>query len=484
MMAMVIRHIDWLVAWDAPNERHVYLRNADLAFDGDSVTGVGADLAGDFQREIDGRGRLVMPGLINVHTHPTSETMRKGVTDETLSPGFWHSSLYEYLPVFNPVDDEGRMASLKVALAELLLSGVTSVVDLSAPFDGWIDALGDSGLRAVAAPLFRAARWYTSDGHSLSYEWDEKAGREAFARACQVIELARQHPSGRLDGMLSPSQVDTCTPELLRDSHAYATERDLPWTIHAAQSLTEFYEMQRRHGVSPIQWMADLGVLDERSIIAHCIFLDHHPWLHWTTRNDMSLMSERGATVAHCPTVFSRRGIALNSMGEYLRAGINVGIGTDTYPHNMLDEMRTAANAARLVTGTVADLTYLDVFNAATIGGATALRRDDIGRLAVGAKADFVCVALDHPAMMPVREPLRSLLVVAQERAVSDVWVGGEQMVKDGELLTIDLQAESERLQRAQAAMLEAVPKMDWAGRDAQALAPMVLPTVEQLGSS
>lgn len=480
-MSTVIRNIDWLVAWDLSNAKHVYLRDADLAFDNGTVTEIGSALTGPFHEEVEGRGKLVLPGLVNVHTHPTTETMRKGITDETLSPGFWHSSLYEHLPAFNPVDDAGRQACLKVALGELLLSGVTTVIDLSVPFDGWLDALADSGIRAVAAPFFRDARWYTTDGHSLSYDWDEKAGRKAFDRACRVIELARQHPSGRLDGLVSPSQVDTCSEGLLRDSHAYAGERNLPWTIHAAQSVTEFYEMQRRHGMSPIQWLAHLDVLNKRSVIAHCIFLDSHPWLHWTSDRDLGLMTELGASVAHCPTVFSRRGIALNTLGRYLRSGVNVGIGTDTYPHNMLDEMRTAANSARLVGETVADVSYLDVFNAATVGGALALGRSDIGRLTPGARADFVAVSLDHPSMMPVREPLRSLLVVAQERAVRDVYVDGCRVVKEGKLTTIDLQTESEALQCAQAAMLAAVPENDWAGRSADELAPMMLATIESL---
>jgi 5-methylthioadenosine/S-adenosylhomocysteine deaminase len=475
----VIRDIAWLVAWDGT--RHVYLRDVDLAFAGRELVFIGKHYDGAFDREEDGRDRLIMPGLVNIHTHATSEAMRKGITDETRSPGFWHSSLYEHLPIFEPVDDDGLMACLKVSLGELLLSGVTTVVDLSGPFDGWLDALADSGIRAVAAPFFRDARWYTRDGHKLDYDWNEKAGREGFERAQRIIELARQHPSGRLTGMLSPSQVDTCGEELLRDSHAYAAERNLPWTIHAAQSATEFLEMQRRHGKTPIEWMHGIGVLDERSIIAHCIFLDHHPWLHWTSRIDMDLMRDSGATVAHCPTVFSRRGITLRTLGGYLRHGIRVGIGTDTYPHNMLDEMRTAAIAARVIGESVADLTYRDVFHAATAAGADALRRDDIGRLRVGGKADFVSVDLKHPAMMPVREPLRSLLVVAAERAVRDVYVDGERVVADGKLVSIDLPAELERLEAAQQRMLKRVPEKDWAGRSADEVAPMVLPVVDSV---
>lgn len=478
---VVIRNIAWLVAWDGSG--HVYLRDADLAFRGDSVTFAGQGWQGRAGREIDGRDRMAIPGLVDIHTHAQSEAMRKGITDEIHSPGFWHSSLYEHLPVFEPVDQEGRAACLAVSLGELLLSGTTTAVDLSAPFDGWLDALAASGIRAVAAPFFRDARWSTADGHSLSYHWDRKAGRRQFERAQGIVERARQHPSGRLSGMVSPSQVDTCSEELLRDSHAFARERNLPWTLHTAQSVTEFLEMQRRHGKTPIRWLADIGVLDRRSILAHAIFLDHHPWLHWTSQGDLDLLRDHGASVAHCPTVFSRRGIALRTLGGYLRHGVRVGLGTDTYPHDMLDEMKTAALAARLVGESVADLAWRDVFHAATVAGAQALGRDDLGRLAPGAKADIALVDLKHPAMMPVREPLRSLLAVAGSRAIADVYVGGRQVVAEGRLLTTDMAAALERLEAGQRRMLAAVAERDWAGRSADQLAPPMLETVASLDS-
>ena len=127
----VVRDADWLVAYDAARAGHVYLRNADLAFTGTTITYVGPRYEGEAAVEIDGRERLVMPGLVNIHSHPSSEPLRKGITDETLSPGFHHSSLYEFLTVFDN-DTEGRVACLQVALAELLLSGCTTVTDLSA----------------------------------------------------------------------------------------------------------------------------------------------------------------------------------------------------------------------------------------------------------------------------------------------------------------------------------------------------------------
>ena len=473
----VIRHAAWIVAWDATAERHVYLRDGDVAFRDGAILAVGGRHDGPADIEIDGRRRMVMPGLVNIHTHPTSEPLRKGLTDETRSPGFWHSSLYEFLPVFTN-DRDGMRAAMQVAMAELLMSGVTTVVDLSMPFEGWLDALAESGIRAVAAPMFRDARWFTSDGHALQYAWDDGAGREAFAEAKRLLDRAAQHPSGRLSGMVCPAQVDTCAADTLAEAYDHAEARNLPFQIHAAQSVTEFHEMIRRHGRTPIRWLKDVGALGRHSIIGHGIFLDHHPWLHWSTRDDLGLLAEAGATVAHCPTVFQRRGITLHTFGAYRRAGINMGIGTDTYPHNFLEEMRSAALFARTTAGTVDDVATRDVFEAATIGGATALGRDDIGRLAPGARADLALVDLDHPAMRPVREPLRSLIYVAAERAVRDVYVDGERVVADGRAVHIDLAAASEALEAAQRRSLEKIPALDWAGRDADTLAPMVLETV------
>jgi len=472
--ATVIRNASWVVAWNEATDGHYYLRDVDVAFSGNEISHVGAGYDGPADTEISGRDLMVMPGLVNIHSHPTSEPLRKGITDETLSPNFYHSSLYEFLTIFNN-DPEGTPPCHKVAMAELLQSGCTTIVDYSIAFDGWLDLLEQAGIRACIAPSFRDAPWYTKDGHLLEYDWsDSERGPDGFEAAKRLIDLANQHPSGRLTGMLAPAQIDTVSPELLRQTHDYAEERNLPLQIHAAQSVNEHIEMVRRHGCTPIQWMDQIGVLTDRTIIGHGIFLDHHPWLHWPTRQDMGLLAERGATVAHCPTVFMRRGIALNTLGGYLKAGVNMGIGTDTYPHNLLDEMRNAATVARAVAGTVADLTTADIFEAVTVGGAKALRRDDIGRLKPGAKADMVLVDLKNQAMRPMREPLRSLMYVAAERAVRDVYVDGQLVVQNGKCLTIDLDAELEALEAAQIRSMDRVPSIDYAGRSADEMAPMV----------
>ncbi len=475
MATTVFRNADWVAAFQEPEGQHVYLRDVDLAISGDTIVHVGPGFSGPFDVEIDCRNRLLLPGFVNIHAHPSSEPLRKGITDETRSPGFWHSSLYEFLPVLRN-DRDGMIAATEVALAELLMSGVTTIVDLSFPYEGWLDVLGQSGIRAVAAPMFRDARWLTRNGHELTYEWDGASGQRSFEDARRAIDLASQHPSGRLSGMVCPAQIDTCSAALIKDAHDYAAEYNLPLQIHAAQSVNEFHEIYRRHGKTPIAWLESIGALNDRTIIGHGIFLDHHPWLHWTTRSDLSILADTSVSVAHCPTVFMRRGIALHTFGGYLRAGINMGLGTDTYPHNFIEEMRNALTIARAVAQSVDDLETRDVYHAATLGGAKALHRNDIGKLAVGAKADLVVVDTRHPAMMPLREPIRSMVYVAGERPIRDVYVDGIAVVRDGRALNIDHAAASAALEDAQQRAMAETPKLDWAGRHTDELAPLVLP--------
>ena len=190
---------------------------------------------------------------------------------------------------------------MRVALSELLLSGVTTLADLSMAHPGWLDLLAEAGMRVCIAPMFRSGRWYTKNGHMVEYAWDEAAGEKAMGEALSLIERAEQHPSGRLFGMVVPAQIDTCTEGLLRDSFAEAKARGVSWQIHAAQSVSEFHEITRRHGYTPIGWLDHLGLLSERSIIGHGIFLDDHPSTRWHTDTDVKRLAETGTTVAHCP---------------------------------------------------------------------------------------------------------------------------------------------------------------------------------------
>ncbi len=475
-----IANAEVVVAYDADAETHVYRRDCDVVFDEARLLHMGEGYAGTADVTLNGRGLMAMPGLVNVHSHPSSEPGNKGVTDEVGSPKLYNSSLYEYLGLLR-ADAEGIPHLNHTAWSELLMSGVTTLVDLSFPSDGWIDRAAASGMRLVLAPMFRNGRWFTRNGYVVEYELDDLAGRKAMTEALAIIDAAVAHPSGRLSGLVCPAQIDTCTEELIRASVAAANERNLPIQIHCAQSITEFNEMVRRTGLTAVQWLDQLGFLGPNASIAHGIFLDHHPWVRWPTRTDLQRLAETGTSLAHCPTVFARRGITLRDLGSYLRGGVNVGIGTDTYPHNMLEEIRNAGMFARITAETHENVTSGDLFRCATLGGAKLLGRTDIGRLAVGAKPDVVLIDLTHPMMQPRREPLRSLIHAAAERAVRHVFVAGRQVVKDGRVLTMDYAAAAAGVNAAQARALAKASSLDWAGRSIDELSP---PAFRHVGSN
>jgi len=161
--------------------------------------------------------------------------------------------------------------------------------------------------------------------------------------------------------------------------------------------------------------------------------------------------------------------------GRYRRAGVNIGFGTDVAPHNLIEEMRLAAILARVSAEDINTTSTGELFLAATVGGASALGRDDIGRLAPGMKADLVLVDLTNPFMMPARDPLRSLIYTAADRAIRAVYVDGNKVVDDRHVLTLDHAGALAALVEAQARMEADVPNHDWRGRRADEITPLCL---------
>ena len=139
------------------------------------------------------------------------------------------------------------------AYAELLESGVTTLVDISGDYPGWIDEFAGSGLRGYVAPYIASAEHVMRVGHRVDYEWAEAAGERSFELACQLMDKAQAHRCGRLEGLGSPSTIDTITEELLKASVALAESTHRPFTIHISESVLEFKNMVRRTGVTPIQ---------------------------------------------------------------------------------------------------------------------------------------------------------------------------------------------------------------------------------------
>jgi cytosine/adenosine deaminase-related metal-dependent hydrolase len=237
--------------------------------------------------------------------------------------------------------------------------------------------------------------------------------------------------------------------------------------------------MVKRNGITAIQWAQKIGILGPNTTLGHAIFVDDHSWLHWHTKEDVGLLAKSGTTVAHCPSPFARYGHTLEDFGRYKRAGVNMGLGTDVSPHNLIEEMRLAAILARVSAGDIRTTNAADLFEAGTVGGATSLGRRDLGRVAKGMKADLVLVDLSNLFMQPVRDPLRSLVYAAADRAVRDVYIDGRKVVGDGRVLTMDHAGAVAALTEAQADMERAAPQRDFRQRTAQQIAPLSFPMME-----
>ena len=476
-------NVEWLVVWDDTRDGHAYLRGGDLVFTGDTITHIGGPYAGPADVVIDGASRCLMPGLVDIHAHPASEVFYRGIREDHIVPEHFMSGLFERSCAYRIAPEDLKHGG-EVSYADLVRSGVTTLVDNVFPYPGWTDLIERSGMRVYATPGFNTSTWYRDNAHQLKYREDISKGERNFAGALTLIDELRAHPSGRISGIVSPFQIDNNTEGMLRDSYAAARERGIPWTTHAAQAVLEHQVMIERHGMTSIQYLAKLGLLGPGTIIAHAITHDQSSWVRWHTDLDIRLLGESGTAVAHCPTPFMRYGTVLEHLGKYLDAGVVMGIGTDTIPHNMIEDMRYAAVLARVASRDGRVGSTSQVFHAGTAGGAQALGRTDIGRLAVGAKADIVVLDLDHPVMKPVRDPIVSLIHSAAERAVKDVYIDGVQVVQDHEVLTLDRHGAAERIRAAQNRMEATTVDNDYAKRTSDMIAPLSLPVIDSRSAS
>jgi len=187
MPTTCIRNASWVVAWDGAAAEHRYLQDGDVVFSGDSIDFVGKNHTGPVDTEVNGKGLVVLPGFVDIHSHPALEPIYKGIREEHGVPEMYMTGLYERMQAFVP-DPIGMLAAGEIAYAELLKSGVTTVVDLMFPFDGWLDLLERSGLRGYAGPWYGSASWQLENRHELKFVWDEAGGRRDFEKAIATIE--------------------------------------------------------------------------------------------------------------------------------------------------------------------------------------------------------------------------------------------------------------------------------------------------------
>jgi 5-methylthioadenosine/S-adenosylhomocysteine deaminase len=360
---------------------------------------------------------LLMPGFVNAHTH-LSMTMFRGFTDDLDLADF----LGRIVPAEASMLDAATVAvGTRAAAVESVLGGVTSALDMYFFPDAALAAGAEVGLRTWSGPVV------------LDNEGIHALGPGALIDE-PVPWLSAHAAAPGWRPVVAPHSVYTVSVERLRVAGELAAAHDAVLHIHAAETAAEVESCVAAHGRRPVELLDDLGLLGPRSVLAHGVHL---------TDAEIDRLAASGTTVAHCPASNLKLASGIARVPALLDAGVNVAIGTDgAATSNDLDMFVALRLAALLHKGVGGDPTAVPAHRAlrmATLGGARAVGLDaQLGSVEVGKLADLVALDMDRPHLQPVFDPAAAVVYAAGRGDVTDVWVGGEQVVRDGRTTRVD----------------------------------------------
>ncbi|MEX0768024.1 MAG: amidohydrolase family protein, partial [Microthrixaceae bacterium] len=337
-------------------------------------------------------GSVLMPGLVNSHTH-LAMTMFRGLADDRDLAQFLSLVVPAEAAILSP---KSVAVGTRAAALESIRAGVTTASDMYFFPQDVIAAADSVGLRVMTGVTFMGA------------EGPEKiGGAERMAWAEEFLTHHPSRPGWR--AVVAPHSAYLVTPEELQQVAEMATRHDATVHIHAAESLGEIDSVVAQHAKRPVELLDDLGLLGPRTVLAHAVHLED---------NELDRIAETHTAVAHCPASNLKLASGIARVPELLKAGVTVGLGTDgAASSNDLDlfaVMRLSALLHKGVTGDATLLTAAEVVRAATLGGATALGlSDSIGSLEVGKQADIICVDLSAVHSQPVYDPISTLVYAA-----------------------------------------------------------------------
>jgi len=468
----------WVIAYDGAEHR--LLRNGVVVTEGNRIKHVGKSYRGGVDRWIDASHHVVIPGMICTHTHASTAPKDKSFIDDTGARHFYMSSLGENLTALGKsIRPEDHNVFARYSMAELLRSGCTTMLEI-----GMVGNLGDKaavrqidelGIRAVEGCNIEDGRWARTQGANLETEWlGLEHGMKLLDEAEEFVKRYDGALGGRLIAALYPSTVDKVSGPLQKEVRAKADELGCPVSIHAAQWVVEFQNMIRMYRMTPIEYLDDTGLLGPDLIIGHGWAVAGHPLLAYPPvgGGDLELLARSGATVSHDPLVFTKRGNKMHSHSGYLAAGVNVSIGCDTSPQDMLNEMRIASYMSKVADWSCFSGSAREVFISATLGGARGLGRDDLGRLAPGALADIAVIDMETLNNVPCRDPVKNLVNSATREDVEHVIVDGELVVEEGVLLTADEEKLVQHVQRTTEAIWDRIPENHYLGQGSDQVSP------------
>ena len=397
--------------------------NGAVAIGQDAITAVGpANEFGDWSisRVIDARGGIIMPGLVNSHTH-AAMTCFRGLADDLQLMTWLNDHIF---PAEAKLDDQKVYAGALLACAEMILSGTTSFCDMYLFEDAVARAAKKAGVRAVVGEVLY-------DFNSPNYG----PIKNGFKYTQKLIDTWQNDPLVTI--AVEPHSTYLCAPQLLKKAFKLTQSFNLPLVIHLAESKSEINQIKERYNRTPVEHLAGLGVLAPNVLACHCVEL---------TDNDIRLLQRFDVKVAHNAESNMKLASGVAPIPRLINEGICVGMGTDgCASNNDLDLFLEMDSVAKLHKAKTLDPTVMDaltVLKMATINGARALGLDQtIGSLEIGKKADLIIIDTNKPHLTPMYNPVSHLVYAAMGSDVTTSIINGQVVMENGLLKTMDIKA-------------------------------------------
>src|SRR5882724_5982214 len=405
------------------NPARAIQENAAIAIQGDTILAIGpqTELAKLYQHKqtIDAKGKLVLPGFINGHTHVPMTLMRGLHDDVTL-----HDWLYKYIfpAEAKNVTEEYVRWGTRLAAAEQIRGGVTTFADMYYFENAVAEETKAAGMRGVLGET-----WIDFPAPDNKTEAEMSAYTEKFLKRWQGDPL--------IHAAAAPHSIYTCSQKTLQDAAALARKYHAPILIHTAEMKKEWDDSLKQNGMSPVQYLEKIGLLGPDVVSAHCIFVDEA---------DRKTLTQRQVGCVHNPSSNMMIASGVAPVPEMRAAGIAVGLGTDgpagsNNDLDLMEEMDLAAKLAKITKMNPLALNAKAVVEMATIDGAKALHMEkEIGSLEPGKKADLIIISLDEPNAVPMYDIYAQLAYALKGSDVETVVIGGRVVMRDRKLLTID----------------------------------------------
>ena len=379
---------------------------------------------GKCSETVDYEGAWIMPGLVNCHTH-SAMTLLRGIRDDSNL----HEWLEDYIwPAESQFTEDLTTQAVQLALAEMLLSGTTTFNDMYNPqgvdVDRIYQTVRQSGMRCYFSPtLFSSAA---------------ETAEETLDRTRTIIEKILSYNDEDFQVMVAPHSPYACDEALLKGSLELARELDLKLHIHVAETQEENKIILGRYGKRPLAFLKGLGYLERSGIFAHGVELNP---------SEIVDLAASPVSVAHNPISNLKLASGIAPVTDLLAAGVTVGLATDSVASNnnldMFEEGRTAALLQKMRAGDATQFTIEQALKALTIEGAKALGLEKkIGSLEAGKQADFIAIQpKGRLHLYPLENMLSHLVYAVKGSDVQDVYIAGQQVVRDGQVLTVDLES-------------------------------------------